>query len=120
MEKGRKGSEAIVLEYVKALDSQDFSGALGLLSYWVHVFGPMGEAFQSSNEFVKMLKGDKGRYDVKKVFSDKKDVCVLYDYKLPGSTVFMSSWYQVERDKIATIRTVFDTGQMPQTNQQEK
>lgn len=42
------------------------------------------------------------------MFADGEDVCVLYDLVMKGSTVYMSSWYQVKGEKIASVRTVFD------------
>ena len=58
-----------------------------------------------------MLRKYRGRYDVKKVFLDGDDVCLLYDLVTYGHTVFMSSWYHIEEGKIASIQTVFDPQQ---------
>jgi hypothetical protein len=55
-----------------------------------------------------MLRRYRGRYDIKKVFADGDDVCVLYDLIMPVATVFMSSWYIVKDGKIVSIQTVFD------------
>jgi hypothetical protein len=55
-----------------------------------------------------MLRLYRGRYDIKKLFADEGDVCVLYDLKMSVATVFMSSWYIVKDEKIASIQTVFD------------
>jgi len=59
-----------------------------------------------------MLRKYRGKYDVKKVFSDGADVCVLYDLIVAGSPVYMSSWYQVREGKIASVHTVFDPSAM--------
>jgi thioredoxin reductase len=39
---------------------------------------------------------------------EKDEVCLWYDLKTTGPTVFMSSWYQVRDAKIASIQTIFD------------
>jgi hypothetical protein len=50
------------------------------------------------------------RIDVKKLFVDGDDVCLLYEMvtNTPAGTAFIAEWLHVEGDKIAAIRTVFD------------
>ena len=50
------------------------------------------------------------RVDMKKMFIDGNDVCLLYDLvtKTPAGTAFVCEWYKVKGEKIAEIRTVFD------------
>ncbi len=96
------------MSYIEALDRQRYDGALKHLHDRVRIRGPAGEAFGKPLDFIEMLRKYKGKYDVKKVFADGDDVCVLYDLKTVGPTVFMSSWYQVKEGKIISIQTVFD------------
>jgi hypothetical protein len=98
----------VVMAYINALDSQDYEKAMGHLHDKVRIVGPAGEAFGRPYDFIEMLRRYRGRYDIKKAFADGDDVCLLYDLKTSGPTVFMSSWYQVKRGKIASIHTVFD------------
>jgi limonene-1,2-epoxide hydrolase len=98
----------VVMSYIKALDSQDYDAATGYLSDNVRVTGPAGEMFRKPREFVDMLRLYRGKYDLKKIFTDGDDVCLLYDLKTPQATVFMCSWYQVKDGKIASVRSVFD------------
>jgi len=101
-------SKDTVMSYIRALDAQDYDGALKYLHDRVRIRGPAGETFGKPLDFIEMLRSYHGKYDVKKVFSDEDDVCVLYDLKTSGPTVFMSSWYQVRDGKIVSIQTVFD------------
>jgi hypothetical protein len=101
-------SRGVVLSYISALDRQDYEEALRQLHENVRIRGPAGETFGKPLDFIEMLRKYRGRYDVKRVFSDGTDVCVLYDLKTIGPTVFMSSWYQVKDGKISSIHTVFD------------
>lgn len=113
-------SKEIAMSYIRALDSQDYDGALKYLHDRVRIRGPAGETFGKPLDFIEMLRKYHGKYDVKKVFSDEDDVCVLYDLKTTGPTVFMSSWYQVRDGKIVSIQTVFDPmafGQPPAKGQ---
>jgi limonene-1,2-epoxide hydrolase len=98
----------VVMAYINALDSQDYDGALNHLHDKVRITGPAGETFGKPFDFIEMLREYKGKYDVKKAFADGDDVCLLYDLKTNGPTVFMSSWYQVKQGKIVSIHTVFD------------
>ena len=101
-------SEATVVSYIRALDAQRYEEALGLLHDKVRIKGPAGESFGKPLEFIEMLRKYRGKYDVKKVFVDGDDVCVLYELSTTGSTVFMSSWYKVENGRIVSIQSVFD------------
>ncbi|HUK79287.1 MAG TPA: nuclear transport factor 2 family protein [Nitrososphaerales archaeon] len=108
--KGTDRPKEVVMAYIGALDGQRYDEALGLLDDGVRIRGPAGEAFGKPMDFIEMLRKYMGRYDVKKVFADGKDVCVLYDLVTTGQTVYMSSLYQVEGGKIVSISTVFDPG----------
>jgi hypothetical protein len=107
-EEGRVGPRDVVMSYIEALDSQRYDDALALLHEKVRILGPAGETFGKPLDFVEMLRKYQGKYDIKKVFVDGDDVCVLYDLKTNGPTVFMSSWYVVRDGKIVSIQTVFD------------
>ena len=101
-------SKEVVLSYIRALDSQNYKSVRHYLSESVHICGPSGESFSKPEEFIDMLSRYQGKYDVKKVFWDGEDVCVLYNLITPAATVFMSSWYQVREGKIISIQTIFD------------
>ena len=48
------------------------------------------------------------KYNVKKVFVNGDDVCLLYDLTMSGITIFGCGWYHIEGDKINSLRVVFD------------
>lgn len=98
----------IVMSYIAALDSGDYQAAKDRLGDNVRVRGPAGEAFRNPTEFIEMLSKQKGKYDLKKVFVDENDVCLLYDFVTPIVRTFFCSWYQVKDGKIVSIQTVFD------------
>jgi len=101
-------AKEIVISYIKALDSQDYDSARNFLGDNVLVKGPAGEAFRSPDEFMSMMQKQRGKYDVKKMFVDSDDVCLLYDFITRTVTTFFSSWYKVKDGKIVSIQTVFD------------
>ena len=98
----------VVLSYIEALDGQRYDEALQCLHEKVRIRGPAGETFGRPYDFIEMLRKYQGKYDVKKAFVDGDDVCLVYDLKTNGPTVFMASWYQVKEGKIVSIHSVFD------------
>ena len=97
-----------VMSYVNALDNHDYDSARKRLGDNVLVKGPAGEAFRSPDEFISMMRKQRGKYEIKKVFVDGDDVCLLYDFITETVTVFFASWYKVMDGKIISIQTVFD------------
>lgn len=97
-----------VMAYIKAMDERDYAAARKYLGDNVRVKGPAGETFRSPDEFLKMMEQQHGKYDIKKVFVDGCDVCLLYDFVTPKVTAFFCSWYQVKDGKIGSIQTIFD------------
>lgn len=104
----RNQPRRVVMGYIKALDGQNYSLAAKYLSDNLKILGPSGESFKKPMEFLEMLRQHNGKYDIKKIFVNKNDVCLLYDLKMPRLVVFMCSWYKVVRSKIISICTVFD------------
>ena len=120
MEKGANSSVTLEKVHNWALDSQNYVAALNLLDSKVRVMRPNDEVYGSSNEFAKMLKVLKEKYEIKKVLSEKGNNYSLKYYKLPNSIVFMISSYQVENDRITFMRTMFDSNEIPRINTKEK
>jgi hypothetical protein len=105
-----QGAKEAVMSYIKAMGDRDYASARNYLGDNVRVKGPAGEIFRSPDEFLKMMELQHGKYDIKKVFADGSDVCLLYDFITPKVTTFFCSWYQVKDGKIGSIQTVFDPG----------
>lgn len=107
METGHESRE-LVLSYISALDSQNYDEAGNYLSADVRIRGPAGETFGNPKQFVEMLRRYQGKYNVKKIFSDGYDVCLIYDLVTNVATAFTCSWYTVKDGKISSIQTIFD------------
>lgn len=103
-----ESGEKVVLSYIDALDKGKYDVAVKLISDEVRIMGPAGEDFGKPKDFLDMLKSHSGKYDVKRMFVDGNEVCLLYDFVTPQGRVYMSSWYKVENGKIEFIRTIFD------------
>ena len=102
----------IVGDYQQAMGRGDFAAARKLLHDKLSFRGPL-EAFDSPEPYLESLKKLHHiieRIDMKRVFADGDDVCVLYDMvtNTPAGTAFIAEWYQVKGERIGAIRVVFD------------
>lgn len=98
----------VVTPYIQALDTRDYATARKYLQDSVFIKGPGGEAFRSPDEFLRMMEQQRGRYEIRKVFVDGDDVCLIYNFVTDKVTVLFCSWYQVKAGKIVSIETIFD------------
>lgn len=103
-----QSAKEVVMSYVRAMDQHQYDKATELIDDNVKIIGPAGEAFGGPQGFIEMMKKFPGRYDIKKMFVDGDEVCLLYDFVTDGLTVYMSSWYRVRNGRIEFIRTIFD------------
>ena len=102
----------IVSDCQQALGKGDFAAARKLVHDNLLFQGPI-DTFHSPEPYFEALKKLHPiiqRIDMKKIFADGNDVCVLYDMvtKTPAGTAFVCEWYKVKGEKIAEIRTLFD------------
>src|SRR5262245_65830318 len=102
----------IVSDCQQALGKGDFAAARILMHDNLLFQGP-SDTFHSPEPYFESLKKLHPiiqRIDMKKIFADGNDVCVLYDMvtNMPAGTAFVCEWYQVKGEKIANVRIVFD------------
>ncbi len=102
----------IVGDYQQAMGKGDFAAARKLLHDNLSFHGPI-ETFDRPEPYLESLKKLHPiiqRIDMKKMFADGDDVCLLYDMvtNTPAGTAFIAEWYQVKGEKIAAISVVFD------------
>lgn len=108
MQQATNTSTELIISYIRALDAQDYDRAAGYLSDRVQIMGPSGETFRTPSEYIGMLSQYRGKYDLKKVFNDVDDVCLIYEFNAASAKAIMCSWYKVKEGKISWIQTIFD------------
>lgn len=101
-----------VESYQVALGIGDFAAARKLMQDDLTFQGPI-DTFHQADDYLESLKKLASiiqRIDVKRVFAEGDDVCVLYEMvtNTPAGTAFIAEWYQVNGGKIAALRVVFD------------
>lgn len=106
------GAKSVVMSYQKALGKADWAGARRHLNDNLAFKGPFDTFNHADNylESIKKLHNIVERVDMKKVFEDGDDVCLLYDMvtKTPAGTAFIMEWHRVKDDKINAITVLFD------------
>lgn len=110
-ESSAKSAKEIVMEYLQLItERQDFKSARSYLKDNVSYVSPLNsfdraEPYLKYNESLHLPK-----LDIKKVFVDGDDVCILHETNLPrmSSTVFTTLWFHVDGGKISSLRALFD------------
>ena len=100
----------IVQSYNDAVGRGDFKAARKFLQDDLSFQGPL-DTFNRAEDFlaaIQRLAGIVEAVDVKKMFVDGDDVCVLYDMKSKAGTSFIAEWFRIRGGRIASIRVVFD------------
>jgi len=100
------------MEYIQACERRDFKSARSYISDNISYVGPTGlGSFDKAEPYLKYLEHlNLPKSDIKKVFVDGPDVCVLHEanFDTLPAPMFVSSWYHVEDGKISSLRVVFD------------
>jgi predicted ester cyclase len=102
-----QSAKEIVMSYITAMDNHDYTTVRSYLDDNLKVKGP-AEAFLDPDGFINMMKMQNGKYEIKKIFAEDNDACLLYNFINKAGSVFFCSWYQVKDKKIVSIVSVFD------------
>ncbi len=102
-----KSAKDVVLACVQAINEEDFAAARDLMSEDLSFVGVLGER-HGAEAYFKDMEQMRLKYEVKKTVAEGNDVCVLYDLKMSGKTVFVCGWYHVEDGHIKSLRVIFD------------
>jgi hypothetical protein len=106
-----KSAKEIVMEYFEAvIERRDFESARSYLKDNISYVSPLN-SFDNAEAYLKYnFSLHLPKFDIKKIFTDGDDVCLLYDITLtkPPAPLFVSLWAHVDDGKISSIRLVFD------------
>ena len=96
-----------VLSLVKALNEEDFKTARTFVSDPFTFEGVLGSR-NGLDAYFRDMEKMRLKYNIKKVFADDEDVCLLYELNISGKTIFCCGWYHTEGGKVTSLRVVFD------------
>jgi predicted ester cyclase len=97
----------VVLAYVAALNDEDFKSVRQYMSDDLSFVGVLGSR-QGADAYFKDMERMRLKYEIQKVFANGDDVCLLYNLRISGLTVFGCGWYHVENGKIDSLKVLFD------------
>jgi hypothetical protein len=103
-------AKEIIMEYIQAAERRDFKSARTYLKDDVSYVSPIN-SFNRADAYLKYFESlHLPKFDIKKIFSDGDDVCVLHETTLttPLLTSFASVWFHVDGGKIGSIKVLFD------------
>ncbi|MGZ6562428.1 MAG: nuclear transport factor 2 family protein [Solirubrobacteraceae bacterium] len=106
-------AESVASECLQAWTKGDFETAASLLDEDISFVGPFGAA-EGADAYLSGLRRFQARgvqgVDIRRVFSDGHDVCLIYDLvtNTPAGTIPSAGWYQLRGGKIAPVRAFFD------------
>lgn len=114
----------IVESYLNLRSSRQYDQLEKVLSENVEYESPLS-TYNSSVDLVSdMIENSdefEGALNVKKVFVDGDDVCAIYEQKCTDPSVgdvTFTEWYKVSGNRIAMIRSTFDTRSIVESRSQ--
>jgi limonene-1,2-epoxide hydrolase len=102
-----KNAKEVVMSYVKALNNQDFKSARTYVSDGLSFSAPLA-TYNNAEPYFKDMERLRIKFNVKKIFVDGNDVCLLYDFGAGPINLFGCGWYHVENGKISSLRVLYD------------
>lgn len=104
--------KSIALAYIDACGRKDLDAVAPLLAPDLKFVSP-GNTLSGAAPFLAVLRRIGAvwvRSDVKKVFTDGPEVCVIYDFvtDTPAGVVPIVEWLRIESGRIASVTLFFD------------
>lgn len=109
-------SRELVLGLLRALNDHDYREARNYVHTDFRFKGVPGTGEGAENYFSDMEKLQL-EYNVRKIFAEGNEVCVLYDLLFRDQLVFCCGWFQLANGKIMRLREVFDPRPLLQKSQ---
>lgn len=103
----KKNAKDTVLSFIDTLNNMDFKTARDYVSDDISFSSPLGVR-EGVESYIGDMERLKIKFDVKKVFVDGNDICLLYDFNAGSINLFGCGWYQVENGKIRSLKVVYD------------
>jgi ketosteroid isomerase-like protein len=104
--------KAVALAYIEGCSRKDFDRVAELLAPDIRFEGP-GNTVTGAPPYLAVLRRIATiwvRSDVRKVFVDGSDVCVIYDFVTdsPAGAVPTVEWLHVDGGRVASVHLFFD------------
>lgn len=100
-------SKVVVMDFINALNSENFDVARKQLADDMSFKGVMGER-NGADIYIEDMKKMKFKYDIKKIFADGNDISVWYNINMGKKTILSAGWYKIENELIKSFQVIFD------------
>ena len=105
-------AKTVALAYIDACGRKDLEAVAALLAPDLTFTGP-GNHLSGAAPYLAVLRRIGSvwvRSEIKRVFSDGPEVCVIYDFvtDTPAGSVPIVEWLRVEDGRIASVKLFFD------------
>lgn len=97
----------VVLGLLQALNDHDYEEARKFANPDMKFDGVLGSRDGAESYFTDMEKMQL-EYNVRRIFVERNDVCVLYDLLIEDAIIFCCGWYTLQDGKISHLKVVFD------------
>ncbi len=105
----------MVLEFIHALNAEDFRAAKCWLNDNFTFNGPMGTR-NGADAYMNDMEKMKFKYAILKTFEEGNNVCVIYDITIAGKTITASGIYHLEMGKLSSLQVFFDPRPLLENN----
>jgi len=108
----KQSIKILVSDYINELGQKKFDHLYTLLSDDVEFTGP-NRSLRGANEYVTAIRGLGSillRNDIKRVFVDGNEACVIYDFVTDTEVGIVPTveWLTFKQGKISAVRLIFD------------
>lgn len=105
-------AKQVAIEYIEACGRKDYDTLSRLLAPTMTFVGP-GNALTGAAPYLAVLRrlGPVWvRSEIKKVFVDGDEICVIYDFvtETPAGAVPIVEWLRIENGQVASVTLFFD------------
>lgn len=97
----------VVVGLLRALNDHDYKEARKYANPDMKFDGVLGSRDGAESYFTDMEKMQL-EYNIRRIFVEGNDVCVLYDLLIEDEKIFCCGWYTVKDGKISNLKVVFD------------
>ena len=96
------------MAFLKSMNDQEYKTARTYAAGNLSFVGVLGTR-DGKEAYFKDMEQMQAKNDIKKVFVDDNDVCVIFDISFGNSpNMFTCGWYHIEGRKISSTRMIFD------------
>lgn len=103
----KPGVKETVTAFIKALNNHRYEEARGYVNDTMTFTGVLG-ARNGADAYFDDMERMRLEYDIRKLFVEGEEACVLYDVTMSGKKIFCCGWYKLQNGKINSLRVVFD------------